>query len=879
MADITKTIAIIFGAVDNTGGALESISGGIKSLDSGIHSITGPLADLGDTVLKAETAIIALGAAMVSVAVNQAGKFVEGITEIGTLFGGTTQQIADFGQEVLKYGQESTSSFQDITGAIYTAVSAGAAYTNSIELLTTAEELSTAGKADLNATIRTLVSTLNAYGEGTDQAAHYSDVLFTTVRLGQTTLPELSASLSQVTSIASAADVPIETLAAAVAALTAYGVPTAEAMTQIKGALTTIISPTKEATDLAKELGINFNATALQTEGFDGVLRNVTEATGGSIEQMSILFSNVRGLQAALALGVDAGGKFQDSLAQMQSAAGATSDAFKLMQNNFSLINQNIVNNLQATLITAGIPLLDEYGNAGRALAGVFQALTFSISDGAFDPIIKAMEAFGDEATNLLNGIAASLPDALDQIDYTKFLTAFGTLGDSIAGLFQGLDLTDSQDLAKAIQFVIDAAAGLTNVVSGIAQAWSEAIGAADSFIKKMVDTDAQTQISVGFGLGLAQVYEQVRKLLDPLTSGLNGIAKALEWIAGAFIVSNIIKNFELLAGALKLALGFITGPVGIVLAITSLVGGLALFSGNSEAAVKSGQSLADLMKQFPDPVADAAKATEELNAQLDKMIQQSQTTGDEFSRQVEYAAAWDSALEKLNASLAASNQKIDESGNVVSTLQKHTDDSTYSTTKLGETYDETGKKVTSFGDKLTGISTKFKDSGDSAKEATEKSNEYLIKMQELATDERIATIKGTFELNIAALQAQADQAIAIIGLIGTEIDSTGAVLIKLFDLIGSFDSLSWQSVRLIEDQIKLENKIRQQAAEDAHKIAETQIAAYQAQIDTLKSGTPLFNVVADGVEPELRALLFKLLQLIQVEASGSYGNFLLSLG
>ena len=70
-----------------------------------------------------------------------------------------------------------------------------------------------------------LTTVLNAFKIEAKDVDKVSDVLFTTVRLGKTTLSELSSSLAQVAPLASASGVKFEEIAAAIATLTKQGTP------------------------------------------------------------------------------------------------------------------------------------------------------------------------------------------------------------------------------------------------------------------------------------------------------------------------------------------------------------------------------------------------------------------------------------------------------------------------------------------------------------------------------------------------------------------------------------------------------------------------------------------------------------------------------
>ena len=412
MADLEKTVAIIFQGDDRLSRSITTMSRSLDNFGGKVVSATQPLADMAAKVLKLEAALTAMAVGGLALAVKNAGEFGDSFAEISTLLDEPRESLDGFKADILDYARVSTSSIADINEAIYSAISAGTDYTDSLDILSASEKLAIAGKADLEATTRLLVSTLNAYGESANQASKYSDVLFKTVKLGQVTLPELADGLAQVTSIAASSGVPIETLTAALAAVTAAGAPVDQAITQIKGAITSLLKPSSEAAKMAESLGLEFNASALKTKGFETVLWEAWEATKGNTEQMAVLFGNVRALAGALTLGSDTSGKFKKSLEEMESAAGATSEAYRRMSDNFALTNQQIVNNLRATLIEVGEPLLDEYGDIADGLVDVFKGLSVGIDAGAFDPVFESLEDFGDDVSRFLKKVAENMPEA-----------------------------------------------------------------------------------------------------------------------------------------------------------------------------------------------------------------------------------------------------------------------------------------------------------------------------------------------------------------------------------------------------------------------------------------------------------------------------------
>lgn len=570
MADVVRSIDIIFGATDQTGTAISGVSSKMDSLQGSVNDIAEPLANVANKILAFETALGVLAAGGMAVATSKASEFGLSFAEITTLIDKPTEALGQFKEDILSYAQGSTQSIESINGAIYEAISSGVKYDDAIKLLTETEKLSVAGKADLTETTKTLVSTLNAYGESTDQAGKYSDILFQTVKIGQTTIPELAGSLAQVTGLAASGKVPFETLSAAIAALTATGMPTSEAMTGIKMALSNIIKPSSEAEKAAAALGIKFDSTALATKGFDGVLQDVYKATGGNIEKMAQLFGSTEALNTVMVLASDKSGKFKEALDAMRDASGSTTEAYAKMKDEFKNVSQELVNNLDVALIKIGDKFLPGLTDVEKGLKDVFKGIATAVDEGAFDPLFDAIDKFGASLGDTLKTIGTNLPDALKDIDYSALIESISGLGTSIgeafAAIFNGLDLTTPEGLSAAIQKVVDGITALTNVTAGIIDAWRPFLTALGSAVDYFTSLDSATQSSVGQILGWAQQIAAAGAAFGILTAAIS--------LAGSGI-----STFGKLGGTAVDALKAVTeGSSATTAAIKNLVVAAAAF-------------------------------------------------------------------------------------------------------------------------------------------------------------------------------------------------------------------------------------------------------------------------------------------------------------
>ena len=179
MADKQSTVELIFQGVDKTGAATQSALRNAERFTGSLQNVTSPIRNITTSAVKLEGALLTAGAAITTFAVKAAGDFDSSFREISTLIDQPIEDLGDFRQAILDYSTQSTKPLEEITSAVYSAISAGVDYADSIDAVAQAEQLAVAGKADLNETLTVLVSSLNAYGKGMDEAESFSDALFT----------------------------------------------------------------------------------------------------------------------------------------------------------------------------------------------------------------------------------------------------------------------------------------------------------------------------------------------------------------------------------------------------------------------------------------------------------------------------------------------------------------------------------------------------------------------------------------------------------------------------------------------------------------------------------------------------------------------------
>lgn len=313
-------------------------------------------------------------------AYNFSKDFESAMKEVQTISETVQKNYAGVSKEVIEMTKTVPENAKNLAKGLYSIVSAGYDGAESMDILRQSAELAVAGVTDTFTAADAITSIMNAYGEAAGNAENISDKLFTTVRLGKTSMRELGPEITTVTGLAAQAGLAFDDLMAIIA----QGVKTLktpEMMTGLRGMLTAIIKPTTEAEKVIEDLGIQFDVAAIKTKGFKAFLTDVMEATNGNIEVLSELFPNVRGLAGLLSVATEEGEAFNQALEAMQNSAGATTEAFNTMMDSTENQLAILHNNVMAKLKPIGDSMLSFMNNIARGINDVMTGAKDSFTD------------------------------------------------------------------------------------------------------------------------------------------------------------------------------------------------------------------------------------------------------------------------------------------------------------------------------------------------------------------------------------------------------------------------------------------------------------------------------------------------------------------
>ncbi len=321
------------------------------------NTFTRVVKSLGHATMQTLKWGTALAGVFTGLAIKKASDFQDQISQIATLSDFTADELANMGSDIKKLGIESGRALSELTKARYDIISAGFTdVASSMAVMNEASKLAVAGNTSAAATADVLTSALNAYGLTAESVARISDVLFTTVKLGKTTVDELAGSLGQVMPFAKAAGVEIEGVGAAMATLTLAGLDTTIATTGLRSAFRNLSAPTKEAKKEMEAAGISVKYLE---DGTMDLYETFKQFSGMSLDEITRFIPDVRASTAILSLS-DNVEILRESFESMDDASGAAATAYEKRLKTFRVQWDRLLNNMNVALIDIGEKMLEE---------------------------------------------------------------------------------------------------------------------------------------------------------------------------------------------------------------------------------------------------------------------------------------------------------------------------------------------------------------------------------------------------------------------------------------------------------------------------------------------------------------------------------------
>lgn len=520
--------------------AIVSIAGQIDpSLQKSLASATKKFSGLKVGVAAVGTALIAVTSAFVGFgadACRSAAELETQMANVSTLLDGTEEQVAArtsaLSDEVVAVSNEVGKATGDLSDGLYNMISAVGDSEEVMSQVELAAKAASAGGAETSDAVNLLSAVTKAYGDTSyDAMEKVSDLAFNTVKLGQTTFPELASSLQQVTGASNTLGVSQEELFGVMATATGVTGETSQVATQLKAVYSNLEKPSAAMAKALESIGYESGQAAIQQIGLQGTLDALADSCDSDINSMASMFGSAEALNLVLGLTGDLSGALTEKTAAMYEAAGATDTAFARQTDTLEYTIaaiKNLGENFKTSVGQTILPLVKDVAQQVLPALQEGMAALKPILSNLYERAGPFFEIIGRMASNVIPLLTSSISTM--GMRWEQMQPVITVLSENLFPVFQKA-FSDVGNLFETIGPVV------SEFVSDLMPTLAEIL----SFIIPIIATVVQNLSPV-----LGMIGQLVSALLPALSNTINALAPVIHMVA-AVINERLANVFQFL--------------------------------------------------------------------------------------------------------------------------------------------------------------------------------------------------------------------------------------------------------------------------------------------------------------------------------------------
>lgn len=501
-------------------------------------------------------------------AISQISGALNGVTEesrsfsaamnvANTMAGKSGEDFARLKGQVAELSKSIPVVRDELANGLYQVISNGVPEDNWIAFLQKSAKASVGGIADLGETVKVTSTIIKNYGLSWDKAGDVQDKIQLTAKNGVTSFEQLAQALPKVTSNAVTLGVSIDELMATFATLTGVSGNTAEVSTQLAAIFTALVKPSSEASKMAQQMGIEFDAAAIKAAG--GMRNFLTDldknvkayaSKSGMLEQeiYGKLFGSAESLRALGPLTGQLAAKFNENVEAMKGSAGTIDDAFSIMSSSGAASLQILKNKFaevgDAIASTMGgiMPVLNITAQIGNTVIAV-SAMVSGLKNLAKIQAIVKVRTMAMNAASLVWNATSVRMNALVQVMSASFRGA-AVSATTLKLAIQGLLISTGVGVAIV---------ALTEVIAAFTSKSADAQTQAEDTAESMKGFgDAADDIKTAYDSALKNTYADLMAKYEKLKAGWRALSTEQQKMAW-------IKDNQSAFNELRLKIGNVT--------------------------------------------------------------------------------------------------------------------------------------------------------------------------------------------------------------------------------------------------------------------------------------------------------------------------------
>ena len=457
MADLKRTIEIVFGGKDKLSPTITSVSKQLDTVSASVEKVAGPFSSMANGVIKADAALAGLAGAGLAYSITKFAGFEQTMLSVKSIMQASEPEYAAMTDLVMDLGKTTKFTAQEAADGLKFLGMSGMTAQDAMKALPEVLNLAQAAAMDLGNTADIVTNIMAGYGVKAANLGQVNDVLTATFTNSNTSLGELGEAFKMVGPVAKSMGFSIEETSATLGVLANAGYKAEMGGTALRNIMLALVAPAGNMGKLMKELGVDTEELGVDFSSS----KNALDSLGVSVKDSSgqiLPFSNILqqikdGLskipdpadKAATLVEIFGKRGGPQMAALLQQGSGAVVDLEKKID-SMGGITKKTADDMESGLkgsLNALASAFDGISLAiGKAAKGVedgldgmsilFNAFSDAISKGAFKDIFDVFDDLSDEIKKFAENMADILPEALEKVDFKGFTKAINDLADEL---------------------------------------------------------------------------------------------------------------------------------------------------------------------------------------------------------------------------------------------------------------------------------------------------------------------------------------------------------------------------------------------------------------------------------------------------------------
>ena len=513
MANIVRTVEILFSAKDSMSMKLTAINQSLELLKKTVQTIMAPLEQLGDAILNLDGRIAGYASTLGTDVVDASMSLESVMIDLKRLLGEQSEQFDELIQSSRDLSREFGVALDDVIQSVIEFKRANFDAKESLDLTREALTLVRVGFVDMGTATESLVKILKGFGAGAEKANEIVDILSITSNTYATNVEKLAIGMAELAPIASKVGFSMAETAGLATKVIEVFQSGEEAATALKTGFTRLATGSAQVQKAYDKLKISGeDANGMLKDG-KTMLGEIAGAMGRFTEaeqvQISAWLVGNRQAQKMVDIFTDYDKVIEIGIKALSDRQYAEKQLAEVMKSTLFQLDK-LQTGWQELKAAMGDDFLPIVSLVLQGIHAIETALTDTVKSGALKEVADQLVKYGELIKSYLDDIATAIPEALRNVDLKPLLDSWDSVADTLSKIFDTAKIDNADDLADKIQTLVNAMVLLVNVTNGMIKPWTDLANKLLETIPILGEVDSEIAQKFGNILGHVQMIQHM---------------------------------------------------------------------------------------------------------------------------------------------------------------------------------------------------------------------------------------------------------------------------------------------------------------------------------------------------------------------------------